>query len=85
MFDKTPYFGVYSKKSQLCDSHSSVNVARMKVEILLIFATFLEFSNSEYFSSTEELKNLNYFDEKFISWLRDFSNELDKKNALVKR
>ena len=57
----------------------------MKIVILILFATLINCAFSEFFSSTDELRNLVKNDKAFLDSLNELSNELEKTNLNVKK
>ncbi|CAH1720311.1 unnamed protein product [Chironomus riparius] len=63
----------------------SVSLVAMKIIILILFATLIKCAVSEFFSSTDELRNLVKNDQKLLSSLKELSKELERTNLYVKK
>ncbi|XP_070498231.1 prolyl 4-hydroxylase subunit alpha-1-like [Chironomus tepperi] len=74
-----------SKQISLNEFSVSVSFVIMKVIIWIFFATFINCAFSEFFSSTDELRNLLRNDKEFLSSLQDLSEELEKNYLFVKK
>jgi len=62
-----------------------LNFVRMKIVLLVLFATLIKCAFSEFFSSTDELRNLVKNDKEFLDSLKELSNELEKTSLNVKK
>ena len=72
-------------KFLLSEFSMSVSFVAMKIIIFVLYATFIKCAFCEYFSSTDELRNLVKNDEKFLNSMKDLLHELERTSLHVKK